>query len=225
MSPRDKAPPPSTTITILGLGSLLSERSARTTFPELNGFLLARVTGYRRVFAHSPALFVDRGIADFESGERASLSAEPSDGGGFVCSAFEVADVGIDAFREREEEFELRVVDFYEEDGTRGRGLLCVRSTDEAYVAAWGRERYDRLYTSRGHTIWSYAHDSQLLPCAAYLRHCALAAEKLGPRCHDSFLDETFLVDRATTIRKYLQAHPEVLTTLPPPSLQERYSG
>eukprot|EP00965_Chrysotila_dentata_P128554 4249553-Pleurochrysis_carterae.AAC.1 len=88
-------------ITVLGLGSLLSERSARTTFPELSGFRLARVDGYRRIFAHTPSLFVQRGIADSNSLQMASLSAEQG-GGGFVCTAFEVDDVGMEAFRERE---------------------------------------------------------------------------------------------------------------------------
>ena len=51
-------------VTIVGLGSLLSERSSRTTFPNLENFRLGRVHGYRRVFAHSAAIFVERGIAD-----------------------------------------------------------------------------------------------------------------------------------------------------------------
>ena len=39
-------------MTIAGFGSLLSERSARTTFPALRNFRLGRVRGFRRVFAH-----------------------------------------------------------------------------------------------------------------------------------------------------------------------------
>ena len=36
-------------VTIVGLGSLLSERSSRTTFPNLANFRLAGIDGYRRV--------------------------------------------------------------------------------------------------------------------------------------------------------------------------------
>ena len=36
-------------VTIVGLGSLLSERSSRTTFPNLANFRLARIDGFRRV--------------------------------------------------------------------------------------------------------------------------------------------------------------------------------
>lgn len=215
-------------ITILGLGSLLSGRSSRVTFSALGNFRLGRVKNYRRVFAHSPAIFVEKGIT--RGLEMSSLSAEPCEGGSFVCSVFEVADggQGMDAFREREEEFELRMVPFETLEGSpAGMGMLCVSSTDEAYVRAWGAERFEMMYSSRGvHTIWSWSHDSGLLPCGPYLRHCVLAAQRLGPEAEASFLDETFLVDRQTTVRQYLAgAGSKVMATLPPPELAERYGG
>ena len=40
-------------MTVAGFGSLLSERSARSTFPELTNFRLATIAGWRRVFAHT----------------------------------------------------------------------------------------------------------------------------------------------------------------------------
>ena len=105
-------------------------------------------------------------------------------------------------------------------------GLMCCRGTDEAYIQLWGEERFDRLYRKHGlNTIWGFAPDSGLLPCPVYLRHCVLAAEKMGPACYDSFLDDTYLVDRKTTLREHLAANPSVMETLPPPSLAERYSG
>ena len=93
---RSLAPPVSsaaaTTTTILGFGSLLSERSSRVTFPDLTNFRLVRVQGYRRVFQHPASIFFSRGIADRDSGAFCSLSAEPCDEAavGFVASAFEV---------------------------------------------------------------------------------------------------------------------------------------
>ena len=64
-----------------------------------------------------------------------------------------------------------------------------------------------------------------MLPCRVYLRHCVLAAQRLGPAAHDSFLDGTLLADRRTTVRQHLAANPSILTELPPPSLIGRYSG
>jgi len=104
--------------------------------------------------------------------------------------------------------------------------MLCVASNDEHYVSQWGKSRFDEMYTRHGlETIWGWAPESGLLPCSVYLRHCALAAERLGPVAHASFLDETYLCDRTTTIREYLAQHPEVLSTEPPEPLKERYGG
>lgn len=43
------------------------ERSARSTFPELSNFRLARLNGFRRVFAHVTPIFFERGIAKPET--------------------------------------------------------------------------------------------------------------------------------------------------------------
>lgn len=89
------------TVTILGLGSLLSERSSRSTFPALQNFRLGRVPQYRRVFGHPASIFFQRGLANTTTQEYSSLSAEALDvfgadassassyEGGFVCSVFE----------------------------------------------------------------------------------------------------------------------------------------
>jgi hypothetical protein len=48
------------------------ERSARTTFPDLQSFRAARLRGWRRVFAHTADVFWARGIARAET-----VRAEP----------------------------------------------------------------------------------------------------------------------------------------------------
>ena len=179
--------------------------------------------------ADTPSIFVQRGIADQSTLEMASLSAEPDEHSSFVVTVFEVEDdgSGMDAFREREEEFELRMVPYTTLEGApAGIGMLCVASSDAAYAKQWGQARFEELYTTRGlRTIWDWPRDSGLRPCAAYLRHCALAAERLGAVANASFLDQTFLCDRTTSLRSYLELNPHVMTTLPPESLRERYSG
>jgi hypothetical protein len=52
-----------------------------------------------------------------------------------------------------------------------------------------------------------------------------LAAERLGQEAHASFLDNTYLGDRATTIRQYLDLKPDIMEELPPPELAARYGG
>lgn len=75
-------------------------------------------------------------------------------------------------------------------------------------------------------TIWGWERESGLRPCRVYLRHCYLAAQSMGDKCFDSFLDETFLVDRTTTIREYIDQHPGLIeNTIPPPGFENRYNG
>lgn len=184
-----------------------------------------------------------------ETKEVCSLCAErDADGGGpgFVCSIFEVPNDGMmedpdgtgafvpsRAYLEREEEFDIAMVPFEESgdaslasSGGNGEGVLCLRSTDDAFVTRWGIERFEMHYGQYGiDTIWGWPRDSGIRPCGPYLRHCVLAAEKMGKVCLDSFLDDTYLVDRTTTIRNYLEKHPEVMEKLPPPHLAVRYGG
>jgi hypothetical protein len=228
------------TITILGFGSLLSESSSRLTFPDLSNFRLARVPNYRRVFGHPTSIFFQRGIADIETKQMSSLSVEYDEGNpGFIASVFDVSNkdmmedgVPSPAFLEREEEFDIITVPYHpiengkSDPATEQNAIICARSSDEAYVQRWGEEHFRKQYGQYGvNTIWNWDMNSGLRPCAVYLRHCFLAAKSNGEDCYRSFLDETFLVDRTTTVRHYLDQYPEVLDTLPPPSLVHRYSG
>ena len=40
-----------------------------------------------------------------------------------------------------------------------------------------------------------------------------------------SFVEDTYLVDRRTCLKAYLDAHPEVFESRPPPDLEARFSG
>lgn len=154
----------------------------------------------------------------------------------FLASVFEVPKEGMlengvpsMAFLEREEEFNIIPVTYTELDGAHydtKTAIICARSTDEAYIERWGEARFHEHCTSYGiETIWNWKEDSGLRPCAVYLRHCYLAAKNMGGDCLSSFLDDTMLVDRMTTVRQYLEQFPEVLLAEPPTGLLSRYSG
>ena len=196
----------------------------------------------RLAHRHPAAIFFERGIANLETLEMSSLCAEPAPDdvpGGFVACVFDVdqpTDEEMAAFRLREEEFDLVEARFTELDAVEGSeprtgvGLLCAASTDEAYVQQWGQEAFDQKYRKLGlDTIWGWGTDSGIRPCPVYLRHCVLATSKQGvdQRATESFLDETFLVDRVTTVREYLASEhgAHVMTCEPPASLIGRYSG
>jgi hypothetical protein len=101
---------------------------------------------------------------------------------------------------------------------------MCVAATDEDYVERWGEEYFRSKLEKTGHrTIWGWGRDSGLKPCSVYFTHCYLAAQSLGTHVFDSFLDETYLVDRKTTVRAYISRHPDVLFNQPPPIHESRY--
>jgi hypothetical protein len=108
-----------------------------------------------------------------------------------------------------------------------GTGLLCTRSTDEEYIVRWGQDHFEAQFGKFGiDTIWNWPLDSGIRPCGIYLRHCYLAAKAHGEPCLSSFLDETYLVDRQTTIRTYLlEQNPNILELQPPVELLQRYNG
>ena len=127
-------------------------------------------------------------------------------------------------------------------DGGRepGKAVICCRWNDEDYRRTrcppdvfqqkFGRHGIEKVYRSDNLRSDTYLNDTlsrdDILPCRVYLRHCYLAAKNLiSPVALDNFLDNSFLGDRETTIREYLNRHPEILTTEPPASVAPRYSG
>lgn len=289
-------------IAVLGIGSLLSERSARFTSPNLRNFRTARLKGWRRVFAHAAPVFFERGIASPETREISSLSMEPvvirSGGGGIgnegegeastaakeseaahgpdglLATYFEIPGDEFPALAAREAEFELTPAVAVADDASRqplGAAILCTKSSDAEYISrhctadrdgggegsaacgcvactlrSFGEEKiwFPRLDGEDGSTstCWNGGGERgggagegeggrdnnpgiSILPCRVYLRHCVLAARSLGAAAEASFLDYTFLSDRITTLRQYLDDNLSVLEEEPPPSLVDRYSG
>lgn len=101
--------------------------------------------------------------------------------------------------------------------------VLCASNTDDAYRARrCPPEEWARRWAVHGiDRVWR----SDVLPCRLYLRHCVLAARGFHPDAYDSFLDNTFLADRSTTVRQYLAQHGDIMEEEPPPELKARYSG
>lgn len=103
------------------------------------------------------------------------------------------------------------------------RQVVCGASTDEHYRSTrCPAEEWERRWGVHGiSSVWC----DDVLPCRVYLRHCVLAAKGFCQEAYESFLDNTYLADRSTTIRQYLQQRPEIMDEPPPPELVGRYSG
>jgi hypothetical protein len=155
------------------------------------------------------------------------LSVEPHDGAAIVVTLFEVEATpdAVAAFIGREHEFLFLKVSPERLDGSLdGRhSVICGRNTDAHYRATrCPPELWSQKYGKHGlESIWR----DDVLPCRVYLRHCVLAAEKLGQVASTSFLDDTVLADRRTTVRQWLAENEDIMVEMPPESLIGRYSG
>lgn len=215
-------------LTICGFGSLLSERSARSTFPDLINFRVARLNGFRRIFAHVAPVFFDRGIANPQTKEMSSLSVEPCEGETLIVTVFGIKKLEIPSFLQREHEFRFLAVLPETLDGKlfTSPAVLCARFSDEEYLqirCKGSQEIYFQRYGQYNiHKIWR----DDILPCRLYLRHCILAAKNLADEAYNNFLDHTFLGDRKTTIREYLVTTGSgIMEEEPPESIKAFYGG
>jgi hypothetical protein len=218
-------------VTILSYGALCSEPSARLTFPHLANFRPVRVHGYRRVFGQPHVFLLSRGLVEPSDLRIASLSVEPSEGSSFVAFAFEVAldDEQRAAFVAREREYSIEACPYFgledAPDATpAGVGVICLaRTSDDALppdIASLSRRWR--------HGVWCWPHDSGLKPADIYFRHCLLATQAAGGAAERSFLDDTFLCDRNTSVASYLddeQTRAHVMASRPPADLAARFSG
>ncbi|KAJ6897814.1 hypothetical protein NC652_024590 [Populus alba x Populus x berolinensis] len=215
-------------ISVCGFGSLLSERSARSTFPDLLNFRVARLNGFRRVFAHVAPIFFERGIAKPETKEISSLSVEPCEGESLVVTVFEIEKSEIPAFMERELEFRFLAVVPETLDGKPFDfpAVLCARYSDEEFFQVRCKGSKEIYFQHYGRYNIDKIWRDDILPCRAYLRHCVLAAKNLSDAAYKNFLEHTFLGDRKTTIREYLATTGAgIMEEEPPESLKTRYGG
>lgn len=224
---------PDGTFTIAGFGSLLSTTSSRLTFPDLVNFRRGTLPGWRRVFAHTTAVFHERGVARPATREVASLSVEPCAGTTLQVALFDVpaTDAVAAALLDREHEFKFVAVEVGEPGGGTAVALACARWTDAEYraqriadAADWARRYHGRYPDGAPYRIDAVWDDDDVLPCRPYLRHVVLAARALGADVEACVLDNTFLVD-GTTVRQHLARDPGIMQEAPPPGLEARYGG
>ncbi|EPS59444.1 hypothetical protein M569_15363, partial [Genlisea aurea] len=136
----------------------------------------------------------------------------------------------VPSFIEREHEFRFLAVTPETFNGLfyATPSVLCARYSDEEYFLNRCQGNVDVLYQQYGRYGIEKIWVDDILPCRLYLRHCVLAAKNLSETAYDNFLDHTFLGDRKTTIREYLQTQQGsgIMEEEPPEMfLRQRYGG
>lgn len=204
-------------ISVVGFGSLLSERSARDTVPGLKNYRLVRVEGYRRIFNKVGILFIAGHGQSSESREVSSCSTEPCDQTSIIVAQF---DCPVDQFSElyeREHRYRWVEVEPLGLDGSpQPPARMCTGYSDLDYrlnKCVTDDEYHDRVGRHYTGKIWR----DDILPFPRYLKFCLVSAASHGPEVLDNFLDTSFLADGATSIRDYLGQRPDLI----PSSLRE----
>ncbi|KAJ4722104.1 Butirosin biosynthesis [Melia azedarach] len=160
-------------VSICGFASLLSEHSARTTFPDLVNFRVARLRGFRRVFANATPIFFERGIAKPETKEFSSSCVEPSEGETLIVTVFEIQKSEVSEFIKREPEFRFLAVVPETLDGMpfNNRAVVCARWTDEDFFQIRCKGSKEIFYQYFGRYNIDKVFLDDILPCRVYLRH------------------------------------------------------
>lgn len=198
-------------ITILGLGSLLSETSARQSCPDLYNFRLAKVSGYRRVFNKIDSALVCSGESPADSRKCACLSAVPtSDIASMIVTACEIPLSNWAGFVLREFEYRLVPVTYTElnDNNKGGEAVLCMGdyTTDEAcehimYADAMRLQRWREFRAYYSGLMWR----NDLLPKPSYLRFCLETARAYSHQIYHNFITTTFVAD-GRTIAEYIDS-------------------
>ncbi|MBB4659039.1 gamma-glutamylcyclotransferase [Parvularcula dongshanensis] len=193
---------------IAGYGSLLSEASARETVPDLSGFELCRIRGYKRVFDKVAMVFFERHGATADRRDIAALSTRPAPGFEMVGCRFHVPDASLPALFEREHRYRWVMAETVGPDGTVTPARMTTATTDEDYLLnkcvteAEYERRVGRFYRGK---LWR----EDVLPFPTYLAFVLRAVRSVSEAVYDDFLDTTFLADGETTIRTYLAETPD----------------
>jgi hypothetical protein len=198
-------------INIIGLGSLMSQKSASLTCPSVENFQLVTVKGHKRVFnkTNSPAIL--KGRAPRDDKKYACLSVVPDHmSKDMIVSCFSIDQKDWKSFVDREFEYDLRTLDFIHPQTNREESAvacfgdfksdmdceeLCRQDSDPVRYQKWSdfKEKYNG-------PMWR----EDLLPEDSYLSDCLRVTQKLGDDIYNNFIDTTYLGDGRTTIRDYM---------------------
>lgn len=191
-------------ISIIGLGSLMSESSARKTCPSLTDFRIEQLKGWRRIF-NKTIRRENEELYFLPDGKVYScLSAVPSVDEVMYVSHFKIPLLEWTNFVIREFEYKLIEVPLLSGE----KGVLCVGdykddvecelvcSADPFRAECWENWVIEHPES----VLWR----SDLLPHQPYVDKCLDALREHGDDVLDNWLDTTYLGDNTTTMREYL---------------------
>jgi len=188
--------------TIIGYGSLVDIAWARSSMASLRNFRYGRIHGWMRVFDLVSIVNIKK-YGHSATNEIASCTARPRIGGTLLVCIFEIPEDDYECFLRRETRLCQKTVEFEDNSGTVGEGVLCIGWSDEEY-----RERRKisdfEYYNQVGMFYDGLLYRTDILPSALYLQRCLEAYDGVGSDFRDNFLDCSFL-GSGVSVRSYLK--------------------
>lgn len=149
-------------ITIIGFGSLVSEKSARKSF-VFDNFRLGKVRGWSRVFNLSSWICIDYGETRYSTGEVCALSFCEMEGASSIVALLDIDLDGLKSFLAREAGYEIVRVSYLDELGYSGIALACAAALDSDMDRIWG-DRHKRGCWASGKIFYLNERD----PCPLF---------------------------------------------------------
>ena len=190
---------------VIGYASLLSEISIRRLFSNVGRIRPVEISGHARCFNSYGTLSINKGLASIADRNLAHASAILRPFTKIRALAFEIGETDFEIYEKHEFRYSLREVNARcLETGESFKAIMCYENTDHLIdTSLVGSDDIFGLYKQYDtHSFWHTDH----LPADVYLNHCIASAFLLGDDVVDNFLDTSFIHDRETSIRKYLEA-------------------
>ena len=189
---------------VIGYASLLSEISIRRLFPNVGRIIPVIINHHARCFNSFGTLSIKAGLEVSESKTLAHASAIYRPNSVLYALAFELDNADFNTYVKHEFRYHLKDVSVYAlENNERFHAIMCYENVDQNIdVSLIGLKDIWELYGM--YSTSSFWHTSHL-PAKAYLEHCIASARDINIVVLNNFLDMSFLHDRTTSIRSFLE--------------------
>ena len=190
---------------VIGYASLLSPISIHRLFPNACNITPVKIPGHARCFNSYGTLSIKKGLVKKGDKEVASAAAILRPGSMIYALVFQLDKTDFETYRRHEFRYDLQEIEVFSRDtGKPLRAIICYEGADHRIdTTLVGVADIYALYAQ--HEVQSFWNRPDL-PAKTYLEHCLAAARDLGPDYVGNFLDTSFLHDRETSVRTYLEA-------------------
>jgi hypothetical protein len=189
---------------VIGYASLLSPKSIKRLFPNVGDIVPVKIPGHARCFNSYGTLSVDKGLAKRDGKHLAHAAAMLRPGSMIYALAFQQDKKDLEAYRRYEFRYDQREISVLKRgSGDTLRATICYESADHLMdTSLAGVKDIYALYAQYNvESFWNRPD----LPAETYLQHCLAAARELGPDFIGNFLDTSYIHDRETSLRSYLE--------------------